>query len=333
MTLIDLLQRPFLDEKQIGWVIERQQEAFKVMLAGGRFVAATRIVEYLREQANSKEQIKPVREAAERCLDGLREPQTLSGIVDVLGEVKSSDIGLVHNLIDLLGPTAIHQLLCVLGEEGELSRRRHIFDLLASLGSAVVPASIGLLEDQRWYMIRNILSLLRRVGEGLSLEVLQKGLAHEDSRVRIEAVKCMPELGAEVTPAMVEEVLADQDSRVAEMAIGVFGSARIAAAVQPMVELLKKPDRLGRQRRLRLRALQALGEFGDAKILNQIAPFFRSWFAPVSVEERHAAYQSLRLYPEADRRSWLKKGRWSLDPEIREICRALIGAESPAAGV
>ena len=333
MTLIDLLQRPFLDEKQIGWVIERQQEVFKVMLAGGRFVAATRIVEYLRDQASAKEQIKPVREAAERCLDGLREPQTLSGIVDALGEVKSSDIGLVHNLIDLLGPTAIHQLLCVLGEEGELSRRRHIFDLLASLGSAVVPASIGLLEDQRWYMIRNILSLLRRVGEGLNLEVLQKALENEDSRVRIEAVKCMSEVGVEITPALVERVLADKDPKVAEMAIGVFGTARISAAVQPLVDLLNRPDRLGRQRRLRVRALQALGEIGDAKTLTRIAPFFRSWFAPVSVEERHAAYQSLRLYAEADRRAWLKKGRWSLDPEIREICRTLIGVESPAAGV
>ncbi len=332
MTLIDLLQRPFLDEKQIGWVIERQQEAFKVMLAGGRFVAATRIVEYLREQANSKEQIKPVREAAERCLAGLREPQTLSGIVDVLGEVKSSEIGLVHNLIELLGPTAIHQLLCVLGEESELSRRRHIFDLLISLGPAVVPASIGLLEDQRWYMIRNILSLLRQVGEGLTLEVLQKALAHEDSRVRIEAVKCMPELGTDMTPALVEQVLADEDPKVSEMAIGVFGSARISAAVQPLVDLLNKPDRMGRQRKLRLRALQALGEFGDAKILTQIAPFFRSWFAPVSVEERHAAYQSLSLYSEADRRPWLKKGRLSLDPVIREICRSLIGAESPEGG-
>ncbi len=332
MTLVDLLQRPFLDESQIGWVIERQQEVFKVMLGGGRFVAATRIVEYLRDQASAKEQIKPVREAAERCLAGLREPQVLSGIVDALGEVKSLEIGLVHNLIGLLGPTAIHQLLCVLGEESELSRRRHIFDLLVSLGPAVVPASIGLLGDHRWYMIRNILSLLRHVGEGLTLEVLQNALMHEDSRVRVEAIKCVSDLGSDIPPSLVERVLADEDLKVAEMAIGIFGSARIDAAKQPLVELLKKPDRLGRQRKLRLRALQTLGELGDAGVLNQIAPYFRSWFAPVSVEERHAAYRSLRLYSEADRRSWLKKGRFSLDPVIREICRSL-GAESPKSGV
>lgn len=175
-------------------------------------------------------------------------------------------------------------------------------------------------------MTRNILSLLRRVGEGLTIEVLQKGLTHEDSRVRLEAVKCMPELGTDVTPSLVEQVLCDEDPRVVEMAVSVFGSARIRAATQPLVDLLNKPDLMGRQRKVRLRALQTLGEIGDADVLSQIAPFFRSWFAPVSIEERHAAYQSLRLYSEGDRRPWLKKGRLSLDPEVREICRVLTDA-------
>ena len=323
MMLIDLLQRPFLDDVQITSVITRQQETFKAMLAGGRFGPATRIVEALREMATSGEQIKPVRQAAERCLVGLREPNTLSGIVDVLGEVKSSDIGQVHQLIELLGPTAIHQLLCVLGEEPELSRRRHIFDLLASLGPAVVPASVDLLEDSRWYMIRNILSLLRRVGEGLTLEILQQGLDHEDSRVRIEGVKCIPALGADITPELVEKVLKDDDLRVAEMAVGVFGSSGIRAASGPLVELLQRPDPMGRLRRLRLRALQTLGEIGDAAVLPRIAPFFRSWFALVSTEERHAAFRSLELYPEDGRGPWVKKGRLSPDATVREICRDL----------
>ncbi len=323
MMLIDLLQRPFLDDEQITSVISRQQETFKAMLAGGRFGPATRIVEALREMTTSGEQIKPVREAAERCLEGLREPNTLSGIVDVLGEVKKSDIGQVHQLIELLGPTSIHQLLCVLGEESELSRRRHIFDLLVSLGSSVVPASVALLDDSQWYMIRNILSLLRRVGEGLTLEVLQKGLAHEDSRVRIEAVKCIPDLGGDITPELVEKVLSDDDLKVSEMAVGVFGSAGIGAATAPLVDLLRRPDPIGRQRRLRLRALQTLGQIGDAGVLPEIAQFFRSWFALVSTEERHAAFRSLGLYPENERRPWVKKGRLSPDATVRAICRDL----------
>jgi len=155
------------------------------------------------------------------------------------------------------------------------------------------------------------------------LEIVENALANDDARVRLEAVKCLSGLGVDVTPSLVEKVLNDPDPRVAEMAIGVCGSAKIGAAAKPLVELLNRPDRLGRQRRLRLRALQALGELGDATVLPQIAPLFRSWFAPVAAEEQHAAFRSLELYPERDRRPWLKKGRRSLDPVIRKICQSL----------
>ncbi len=323
LTLIDILQRPILDDDQVTSVISRQQETFKTMLAGGRFEPATGTVKILRELATSKDQIRPVREAAERCLEGLREPQTLSGIVDVLGEIKGSDIGQVHHLIELLGPTAIHQLLCVLGEETDLARRRHIFDLLASLGSSVVPASLALLDDSRWYMVRNILSLLRRVKDGLTLEVLQKALSHDDARVRTEGARCIGELGEHITPKLVEKVLGDEDLRVAEMAVSTLGNARIKAAIAPLVSLLRRPDPMGKLRNLRLRALQTLGEIGDAAVLPEIALFFRSWLTLVSPQERHAAFQSLKLYPEATRRQWAKKGRLSPDATVREICRDL----------
>ena len=322
MTMVDLLQRPFLEEEQIGWVIERQREIFKKMLASGRFVSAARIVESVRNLVDS-EAIHPVREAAEHCLEGLRSTETLSGLVDILGEVRRSDIRLVHHLIELLGPTAIRQLLYVLGDEPELSRRRHVFDLLVSFGSEVVPPALDLLDDDRWYMVRNIVSLLRQTGEGLSIDILEKMLRHEDNRVRIETVKCIPDLADDVTPEFVERVLEDPDTRVVELAIGIFGSSRIEAAKEPLVRLLKHSSRTGRHRGPRLRAIRALGEIGDPAVLPELAPFFRSWLSTVGTEERQVAFRSLALYPHEARRQWIKKGRLSPDPVVREICRTL----------
>ncbi len=322
MTMVDLLQRPFLEEEQVGWVIEREREVFKKMLASGRFVSAARIVESVRNLADS-EAIHPVREAAERCLESLRTTETLSGLVDILGEVRASDIRLVHHLIELLGPTAIRQLLNVLGDEPELSRRRHVFDLLVSFGSEVVPPALDLLDDDRWYMVRNIVSLLRQIGVGLSLDILGKMIRHEDSRVRIETVKCIPDLAGEVTPEFVERVIEDPDPRVVELAIGIFGASRIEKAKEPLVRLLKSSSKPGRHRGVRLRAIRALGEIGDPAVLPELAPFFRSWFSTVGTEERQVAFRSLALYPDEARKPWIKKGRLSPDPVVREICRSL----------
>ena len=60
----------------------------------------------------------------------------------------------------------------------------------------------------------------------------------------------------------------------------------------------------------------------------QISQFFRSWFAVVTNEERHAAFETLRYYPEEARRPWLKKGRRAPDAKVREICRRLEATDS-----
>ncbi len=334
VTLTDLLRQPFFNAEQVGWVVDRQQEIFRTVLTDGRLAAAARMVESVRDLALSPESGESVRQAAERCLETFRQGETLAAIVDTLGEVRTDALPGIRRLIELLGPAAIHQLLLVLGDESDMSRRRRIFDLLSSLGPAVVPPAVALLDDPRWYMTRNILSLLRQVGEGIDLEVLLRGLGHSDTRVRLEAVKCLPELERGVSPELVERVLGDPDPKVAEAAVATLGRARVAIACGPLVKLLQRRDPLGRQKRLRLKALAALGEIGDPSILPQIGHCFRSWFAVVTHEERHAAFDSLRLYPQAARRPWLKKGRRAPDAAVREICRRIDAAvaSEPGAG-
>jgi HEAT repeat protein len=122
---------------------------------------------------------------------------------------------------------------------------------------------------------------------------------------------------------MVVSLLGDSDLKVVESAITTFGSARIPAAGGPLVEMLRRPDPLGWQKHLRMKALQTLGEIGDPKALPEISHFFRSVFALVNAEERLSAFESLEHYPASDRERWVKKGLWSPDRRVREICARL----------
>ncbi len=320
ITLTDLLRKPLLAE-QVDWIVSRHQRTFRSLLASGRIVTATGMVNAVRDLTASDKLW--VQKAAESCLDAFREGETLAVIVDTLSEVRSSSLPSIRRLIELLGSKAIHQLLLVLGDEADLSRRRRIFDLLASLESAVVPPAIAMLDDPRWYMTRNILSLLRRVGEGIDLKVLFRGIGHSDPRVRLEAVKCIPEIERGISSDLVERLLEDSDPKVAESATGTLGRAKIATATGPLVRLLQRRDPLGLHKRLRLKALAALGDLGDPAVLPQIGHFFRSWFAVVTKDELYAAFETLTSYPESARRPWLKKGRRAPDAKVREICRRI----------
>ena len=77
-------------------------------------------------------------------------------------------------LIRLLGPGAIRGLLQVLVEEQVRTRRRRIFDLLSALGADVVPEATRWLGDPNWFVVRNMIALLRAVGDRSSLGVIRR---------------------------------------------------------------------------------------------------------------------------------------------------------------
>jgi hypothetical protein len=330
-TLIDLLARPLWNSEQLDWIVARQQEMFRTMIAAGRFAVAARTVETLRQLAASPARPAPVRAAMEHCLAALRRGETLTVLVDSLADVGPTDAPL-HRLIEVLGPAAVRQLLLILGEETNLSRRRRLFDLLVALGAKVVEPSVELLADPRWFMARNVLSLLRRVGLGISPAVLRRGLTHSDERVRAEAVKCIPDFPGTLPADVVVALVNDPDARTAEAAIAAFGNARVVAAGEPLLALLEKADPIGRHRALRLRALQALGNLGDPAALPRLKQYFRTWFGLVSPEERRAAYAALAGYPAAARAPLLRQGLRSSDSVVRDTCRALAANSTGGGG-
>jgi HEAT repeat protein len=323
MTLIDLLQKPAFDAEQTVWVVDRLQTVFRELLIEGRFLTAVRVVESLRAAASSPGRTHALREAAEGCLETFREADTLAVLVDAFRVAEPPAVGPVRQLIQLLGPPTLDRLLVALGEEPDLSRRRHVFDLLVALGPLVVPAALALVSDSRWYTCRNMFALLRHVEEGLSLDVLRCGLEHPEPRVRFEAIKCLPQATDEISRELVRRLTNDPDPKVAESAVSMLGSARVATATEPLVELLSRPDPFALQKELRVRALHALAELGDPSVLPRIGNSFRSWFAVVSAEEVHAAYETLQRYPEPARRHWVRKGQRAPDPAVREICRRM----------
>ena len=69
----------------------------------------------------------------------------------------------VQTLILALGASASHGLLEALAAEQDRGRRLRLIELAASLGAAIVPETRRLLADPRWYVVRNMVLLLRRV--------------------------------------------------------------------------------------------------------------------------------------------------------------------------
>jgi hypothetical protein len=333
-ALLELLQSPVLGPAELAGVARRIESVFRGLLLAGRLRAAVNVVERLRAIHLSGEAGEAVREATEHCLAGMRQREAITTLLTALLEVPDDARPVLQRLMGLLGPEMVPRLLLALGEEEDLGRRRHTFDLLVGLGATMVPHALSLLGDPRWFVVRNMLSLLRHTGVRLPLASLQESLLHTDERVRAEAVRCLAVAATPPPADLLERLIADDDERVAETAVALIGGSRLSTGREPLLALLRRPDPLGRHRALRLKALHALGELGDARALAELRPFFRQWLPVGSSDERRAAFASLARYPPAARLPLLQQGLRNRDPEVRSLCQQLLAAtSSPAEGV
>ncbi len=94
----------------------------------------------------------------------------------------------VESVLAKAGDAAVEPLLDRLTTSEDRAERRWLLDRLVAVGPAIGPAVARRLTDAPWYLIRNLLYLLRQTGTGADLEP-EAYLGHEDPRVRVEAVR------------------------------------------------------------------------------------------------------------------------------------------------
>jgi HEAT repeat protein len=304
-------------------VLQRLREIFIHALQANRFAQAIGIIHAIRELAagpGEAERQPPLGEFVDRLADA----QTLAALVAASRQPGGPPFVQVQTLVLALGASAARGLLEALAAEPDRARRLRLIDLAASLGPAIVPETRRLLADPRWYVVRNMVLLLRKVQDRTAMSEILRCADHSDLRVRLEAIRALFAFDSKVPRDLLARTIHHPDPRLAEAAVLLSGQHGITQATDLLVEILLRWDLLGRKRSLRLKALRALADLGDPAVLPRIRRFFRSWLIPlVALEERRAAFRLLASYPEAARAPYVTKGERSRDPMIRDICRAL----------
>jgi HEAT repeat protein len=321
-TLLDLLSR-YADERT-GPVLARLEQLVQEALARGSLDEATFAIDRMASLTADSSVPESTRAAMRAQLDHLVGSETLSALAASLGATPSPD---AVRLVRLLGPGAIRSLLQILVEEKVRTRRRRVIDLLSALGPEVVPEATRWLMDPNWYVVRNIIVLLRAVGDRSSLPTVRRLTSHADLRVRLEALRSLLELDPAVGHGYLRTAIADPDPRAATAAVELAAQRGGPTMVEPLLGVLEPWDLRGRRRAVRLAALQALGRVGRSEALPRLARFFRERWGPFpSKDERRTAYESLQGYA-PDARAWLvMRGLRSRDREIRAVCERLRNA-------
>ena len=306
-----------------GMLLTRLESIFRTHLKAGEFDEAHALAEQLRKIAERPSNAE-VRQSVQESLVRLAGGEAIADLIESLQTAPPEMTPAIHRLMEGLGPAVRRNLLVALAEEENRSRRRRLFDFIASLGPAMIPDIVSFLDDRRWYVVRNMVVLLRTMQDRSSLPELRKLARHGDLRVKLEALKSLFTFEPEASAAVLDEMLNDPDPKLVDTATALVGSYGIKQGVGPLLRILEGNDILGARRAVRMKALRALGELGDPRALDDLQRFFTQSLLPwPSKQERYAAWQSLQKYPAEARLPIVEKGLRSRDPQVRAICRTM----------
>lgn len=239
----------------------------------------------------------------------------------------------LETVVRQMGDAAVAPLLDALVESESRAVRRKVFDRLGKMDVDLSARIKERLEDERWYVVRNMLALIQRLD--LPPEGFSPGryLGHGDRRVRREAFPLALDDPASRERALATG-LADEDERLVRMALLELQQRIPETLVPTLVNRVVHGDHPEGIRAMALRVLRNADSTLARDALIEEAGGGKTLFGRRKVAEKSppvlAALESLahRWAGHAAAADLLKAARAHGDPEIRRAATKAAGGNS-----
>ncbi len=221
----------------------------------------------------------------------------------------------------------IPPLLDVLEEETDASMRKFLISMLETIGSDVIPLAVQRLSDSRWYVVRNMICIIRDCHGEKQLDKIRKFLKHENVNVSMEALRSLMQFKTLDAIPQLRACLQSEDQEVRAGAIRLAGSYRVKEAVPYLIKYLEKSDLFGTEAYYKIDMVRALGEIGDIRAIEMLEKichaktiFYRSDLEGLKLE----VFRSLEQYPLESVRKLIEYGLGSRNDEIHALSEKLL---------
>jgi HEAT repeats len=256
--------------------VDAFEEILAEVLTRGRLEFAVQLLTHLGEALQTGGGRTP---GHIRQLAGLQERLGGRGYVALLGGVLRQHAGnerqltLVAQYLGLVARGAVQELIALLGEERDRQVRARMCQVLAKVGPSIVPTLVGCLDDPRWFLVRNVVHILGKIGDDAAFNPVVRLLGHPHMRVRIEALRTLALMAPARAARPILPLSRDADPEVRLEAVRALGVLRrdealpvlrdVAAGVAGPADLFLREEAV--------EALATIGTAGACEALEALA--------------------------------------------------------------
>ncbi|MFQ5457530.1 MAG: HEAT repeat domain-containing protein, partial [Myxococcota bacterium] len=257
-------------------------------------------------------------------------PKAIDFLIERLMAPRSATAPRVLDLLSQIGSGAIPQLIDHLAAAKSIRARRILSTAISSFGDAAVPHLLNALNDQRWFVIRNTVTILGEIGNPETISSLEPLASNPDRRIAKEALRALGQIRSPESRKILERFLVHARGELQLLAAFALGVLRDPGAVPTLCAML--PRRVIFTRfEIQREVIKALAKIGSPAAVPTLGRLLRR--RSVLARERNevlrtVAAQALARLNTEEARVLLMAGIGKGNRTVDEICQSAIEAQA-----
>lgn len=309
--LLDLLRRGS-ELDNLGKVVDLLVENFWGLVTSAQFALAASILDgFCQALQDGNPAILPHRQELEHLLEEASQKSILQRVIQLACERRGDPEAVegFKQFMNRLGDRGLLVMIDALGSEERMSVRKFIIDNLADLARDRISLLASFLDDPRWYLVRNIVTVMSRLRSPFTFPYLERALQHHHPKVRAEAIRAVGLTGGYEAGSLLIKGLRNPDERTRILCIRWLGRLEVTRATPRLVAMLEEKEPGGESLSVKKEILESLGKIKDPEtyeVLRKYAGrqriFFKSEWQELSIVAQEALQSLLEKYPHLARK-------------------------------
>ncbi|MCP4582778.1 MAG: HEAT repeat domain-containing protein [candidate division Zixibacteria bacterium] len=263
-------------EKEIPGYVETLGFVGKVrdnFIGLGNFAGASALLKRMTEMLEVLSNLKSSRaQKIEGFFLDCASKDKIESITEAANNLKDIDTEGLISYLEQLPWAAIDPLLTSLGDLKYFKSRRAVCKVLAEIGKDQIDLVARGLDDERWYVVRNVVQVLGEIGIPRVINHLKKTIRHPDYRVRKETLNAAARItSSEVIDFMII-ALSDPDVKIQLGSLDYLAQNHCVRAFRAIEHIVKDKKFKDRPPEQVLKFYEGLGLLGQDKAMPYLKP-------------------------------------------------------------